>query len=85
MVSWQDEVKWVYRKYAEEKDRNGQRLGVIHWCKYLSEYAELRRKQKKEKRIIHKGDFNSVDAVKERIEEYHSTAWSRASEWYLKE
>lgn len=31
MVSWQDEVKWVYRKYAEEKDRCGQRLGAIHW------------------------------------------------------
>lgn len=81
-VRWQDEVKWLYELYAEEKERCEQQLGFIHWAAYLSRYAELRRGEItdiKRKRIRYE---NTVDIVNDRIKRLHPEVWAWAMSWY---
>ncbi len=87
-IRWQDEVKWLYTVYAEEKERWEQRLskrlGGRHWDGYESRYSELRREEIKDikRKIIHYE--NTIDIVNDRIKRLHPKVWPWTMDWYQK-
>lgn len=79
-IRWQDEVRWLYGVYAEEK--RGKTLGAIHWAAYLSKYAELRREEITDIKIKGIRYENTIDIVNERINRLHPIVWAWTMNWY---